>query len=448
MTGPIPAELGLLPGLVNIDLDNNALVKTIPEEIAALSKLENFFVSGNALTGRIPSSWSSSIRNINLSNNSLEGSFVMHSRMEALEGLAIDHNHLTGEITLDKKRFPKLEQAYLSHNFFTGSLEENETLASPRLQYIDISHNKLHGSIPAHLVNNLSELRVLSIGHNDFTGKIPEILQENTQLTMLAMPQVKLSTPQRMPSSIGNLRALKHLDLSNTYVAGAVPEVWGKQLTQLERLFLAGTDCEGLSLDWLKNFHNLKEVSLKNSGHAGTIPDLSPLANLTLLDLDSGYLSGPLPSSLGKLRKLRFLFLSGNSFTGEVPTSILELPALGTSLIWYLHNSLYFVLPQLICLVASFLLLFLDVDLLSLERNGDLEGSICKTAGAPVSSLEGVLLYADCQVCPCCSQCCTKEDWRCHYNPSVSSYEPAWQTGYKRQEYTFGSDVTFPVGSE
>lgn len=375
----------------------------------------------------------------------------MHNHMEALKGLAIDHNHLTGEITLDKKRFPKLEQAYLNHNFFTGSLVENETLASPTLQYIDVSHNKLLGSIPTHLLNNLSELRVLSIGHNDFTGKIPEILEENTQLGMLAMPQVKLSTLQRMPSSIGNLRALKHLDLSNTYLAGAVPEVWGKQLTQLEQLFLAGADCEGQTLDWLKDFHNLKEVTLKNSGHAGTIPDLSPLANLTLLDLDSGYLSGPIPSSLGRLRKLRFLFLSGNRFTGEVPTSLLELPALGTCLLGYEHNSVSF-MPRNSYIVLCFSYFFfccffccLDIDLLSLERNGDLEGSICKAGGAPFFSLKGVLLYADCQVCPCCSQCCTKEDWRCHYNPSVSSYEPAWQTGYQRQDYTFGSNVTFPV---
>ena len=329
MAGHIPNELGLLTTLATIDLDDNFLTGTIPQKLAVLPELENFFASQNELRGEIPSSWTTKIRNINLSNNSLTGPFVLDSHMEELEGLALDHNHLTGKVILDKKRFPKLQQVFLNHNYFTGSLVENKTLASQTLEYIDVSHNMIQGSIPAHFLNNLPKLLVLNLGHNDFTGRVPEVLQENTQLGLLAMSRLNLSTPQRLPSSIGNLKVLEDLDLSNTLLAGPVPEEWGKKLTQLKRLFLATTDCEGQRLDWLQEFHSLEEVSLKDTWHVGTIPDLSHLVSLTLLDLDSGGLTGTIPATLGTLSKLRFLILSGNYFTGEVPTSVLELPELG-----------------------------------------------------------------------------------------------------------------------
>jgi brassinosteroid insensitive 1-associated receptor kinase 1/somatic embryogenesis receptor kinase 4 len=47
---------------------------------------------------------------------------------------------------------------------------------------------------------------------------------------------------------------------------------------------------------------------------------------LVSLDLFANNISGPIPSSLGKLGKLRFLRLYNNSLSGEIPRSLTALP--------------------------------------------------------------------------------------------------------------------------
>ena len=49
------------------------------------------------------------------------------------------------------------------------------------------------------------------------------------------------------------------------------------------------------------------------------------------LELTSGGFVGTLPTELGLLTDLKFLYVSQNSFSGTIPTEIGELQLLGTS---------------------------------------------------------------------------------------------------------------------
>ena len=54
MSGPIPPELGRLPGLGVLYLNHNALSGSIPSELGGLPKLHRLRLGGNQLSGCIP----------------------------------------------------------------------------------------------------------------------------------------------------------------------------------------------------------------------------------------------------------------------------------------------------------------------------------------------------------------------------------------------------------
>jgi len=57
--GPIPAEVGLLTALVNLDMSDNAITGTIPTYLGQLTVLETLNLSGNLLEGSLPTELSS-----------------------------------------------------------------------------------------------------------------------------------------------------------------------------------------------------------------------------------------------------------------------------------------------------------------------------------------------------------------------------------------------------
>ena len=62
----------------------------------------------------------------------------------------------------------------------------------------------------------------------------------------------------------------------------------------------------------------LKELTLAGNNLSGTLPDLSALTQLTILDLDFNQLTGPVPD-LSTLSQLEWISVSSNQLTGSVP---------------------------------------------------------------------------------------------------------------------------------
>ncbi|XP_042510854.1 probable LRR receptor-like serine/threonine-protein kinase At1g05700 [Macadamia integrifolia] len=61
---------------------------------------------------------------------------------------------------------------------------------------------------------------------------------------------------------------------------------------------------------------------LNGYGLSGTIPDLSSLDDLQIIDMHNNSLTGDIPASLGKLSYLQELNLADNDLSGTVPTSL------------------------------------------------------------------------------------------------------------------------------
>ncbi|CAL4975212.1 unnamed protein product [Urochloa decumbens] len=154
----------------------------------------------------------------------------------------------------------------------------------PAFRSLVLRQNGHVGPIPAEL-GNLRALRVLDLHGNDLSSAIPATLQSLAHLQML--------------------------DLSYNRLAGAVPEFrFHRRLSVLD---LSHNALQGPVPAGLGQCRSLLKIDLSQNLLSGTIPDaLGDLSELILLDLSHNALSGPIPAALGRLSSLRSLILSDN----------------------------------------------------------------------------------------------------------------------------------------
>ena len=99
LSGEIPAELGSLSNLREMDLDFNDLSGEIPAELGSLSNLTELYLRDNDLSGEIPAELGS------LSN---------------LVGLSLGNNELSGEIPAELGSLSNLTRLGLGNNELSG----------------------------------------------------------------------------------------------------------------------------------------------------------------------------------------------------------------------------------------------------------------------------------------------------------------------------------------
>jgi len=105
--------------------------------------------------------------------------------------------------------------------------------------------------------------------------------------------------------------------------------------TTVQSLNLSSNHLSGSIPTSLGNLTNLVWLFLSSNQLTGSIP--TELGNLTYIEglsLSSNQLTGSIPASLGNLTKLVWLFLSSNQLTGPIPNSLGNLTSL-----WQLHLS-------------------------------------------------------------------------------------------------------------
>ncbi|KAJ8541747.1 hypothetical protein K7X08_002563 [Anisodus acutangulus] len=144
------------------------------------------------------------------------------------------------------------------------------------------------------------------------------------------------------------------ISLDNKSLSGVIsPSIY--VLKSLTSLVLPSNLLSGNLPSELANCTNLKVLNVTGNNMNGTIPDLSNLIKLEVLDLsinyftgqfptwfgklsslvalglgDNDFVEGKLPDSFEKLKKVYWLYLAGSNLIGEIPESIFEMKALGT----------------------------------------------------------------------------------------------------------------------
>ena len=223
LTGPIPAVLGDLAFLQDLDLSRwshreqpqglNELVGPIPPELGNLTALESLSLGGNALTGPIPGDLGNlvNLRWLLLFGNALTGPIPNLGNLVNLWSLVLGGNALTGLVPASLGRLTNLSS-------------------------LDLNWNALTGPIPDEL-ENLVNLRHLSLGGNDLTGPVSGVLGGLANLVRLDLSyNWGLSGP--LPP-VGRFPNLERADLLVTRVCA--PAGWRARAPAIE---LDGTSCE------------------------------------------------------------------------------------------------------------------------------------------------------------------------------------------------------------
>jgi hypothetical protein len=167
-----------------------------------------------------------------------------------------------------------------STNWLRGTAESwhGVTIENGHVAGISLVSNNLTGTLPPE-IGNLPALRFLELSLNSIGGPIPPQLGSLAALESFGMFANRLTGP--IPAEIGTLTRLTRLELGSNQLTGSLPRSLG-QLTALRFLLLGNNQLEGLLPSELGN-----------------------LSQLTLLHLWTNRFSGPLPLSLAQLTKMQ-----------------------------------------------------------------------------------------------------------------------------------------------
>ena len=308
LTGLIPAELGQLAELEQLDLGFNQLAGSIPGEFGQLKNLRSLDLGFNQLTGPIPAEFGQL------------GSLVL---------LNLRFNQLTGPIPVELGQLEKLDFVLFTSNFLSGSIPvEFGQLAE--LTGLVLSRNLLSGSIPAEL-GKLKSLNVLDLQDNKLTGSIPVELGQLVNLTHLSLDLNQLTGP--IPVELIQLEGLTRLALDSSVCVPLTSQIqaWltGIQ-TKQGVINCSSPDREALvalynatgGMNWTNNTNWLSYEPLGDWYGVDTDAD----GNVTQVILASNEMNGSLPIQLGNLAGLNTLNLSFNpSVYGAIPGTFTQL---------------------------------------------------------------------------------------------------------------------------
>ncbi|KAG5233636.1 receptor protein [Salix suchowensis] len=193
----------------------------------------------------------------------------------------------------------------LACSLLYGTLHPNSTLFSLRhLRKLDLSHNHFIRSHISPQFGQFSNLTHLNLSHSVFAGQVP--------------------------SEFSLLSKLVSLDLSAYYYLSLEPlsfEKLAQNLTQLRELRLSMVDMSLVAPDSLMNLSSsLSSLKLSFCGLQGKLPSsMGKLKHLRYLDLECNNFTGSIPYDFEQLTELVSLRLSGNAYLSAEPLSLYKI---------------------------------------------------------------------------------------------------------------------------
>ncbi|KAL9983634.1 hypothetical protein ACROYT_G005833 [Oculina patagonica] len=346
--------------IISISLSNNYLVGTLPRSLWKLRNLQGLCIGGNGLSGHL--------------------SEFLFANMTTVLRLYLAFNKLSGgipgEILSGMKSLVKIQLCCQKGIGLEGEIPKDIGNLT-ELQVLSLGENKLHGSIPKSIsklkklwyldletatylrsgFENLFNLSSLSYMHLSLAG-LNGPLPDEFGLYFPAMIECLLPGNYftgSIPSTMGNMTNLWHLNLANNYFSGKIPksiglipriqiaDFSGNQLSSLEE-GIKFSSLEVLTLASNKqltmNFNALLEameplneslriLNISDCNFFGIIPArLWELKSLISVDLRNNSLAGKFPQFYNNLFFLHDFYVSANNLSGQIPYYFTTLPSL------------------------------------------------------------------------------------------------------------------------
>ena len=309
LTGTIPSSLGLLTNSLQLNLFNNLFSGTIPSTVCLMNGLQYLNIFNNTLTGTIPTCVGllTNLQEFSVDFNSLRG--TVPSTIGCLRNLtllAIQDNKLTGTLPWELGNITTLQVFGLSNNYLHGTLPSSLQYIS-ELTTLVVSANSFSGTIPS-FIWYLSHLKWLDFGENSFVGTISPKLGNLISLEGLLLNSNRLTST--VPPSIQNLSNLQYLMVHKNRLTGSVPSL--NKLSNLVWVLLNDNSFSGSLHDISINSSFLQLCDMSNNRFTGTIPSLAfQYPNLIAYAAAGNCLLRYLPEDICRARGLRVLALDG-----------------------------------------------------------------------------------------------------------------------------------------
>ncbi|CAM8955342.1 unnamed protein product [Rhodiola kirilowii] len=329
LRGSIPLHLTNCSQLRIIDLRQNHLTGTIPSQLGSMSELEILSMGQNNLTGDIPSTLGniSSLTRLRLDYNRLLGSIPSNlGKLGRLKLLDFGINNLSGPFPLSLYNLSSLVTLSLVDNGLSGNILEKFGVCFPHLENVTVAMNYFTGIIPP-TITNTSALKILDVCQNQLHGNIPESIGMLNNLKFFSVGGNNIGSGKiddlEFLSSFANLSNLEQLVLMYNQFGGVIPQSVGNLSRSLQRLSLGGNRIYGSIPVQIGNLINLATLEIDSNSLAGEIPaSIGNLYKLGKLYLGVNKLSGIVPSLIGNLTNLYDLALSENQLEGSLPSSL------------------------------------------------------------------------------------------------------------------------------
>ncbi|XP_050370295.1 receptor protein kinase-like protein ZAR1 isoform X1 [Argentina anserina] len=191
------------------------------------------------------------------------------------------------------------------------------TCKQEKVVSLSLPYTNLAGILPPAL-GNLSALRRLNLRNNRLFGRLPSELFNAKELQSVVLSGNSLSGS--VPDEIQMLTYLQTLDLSQNSFNNSIPlSIVGCR--RLKSLVLAGNHFSGSLPDGITSLVSLQKLNISFNRFSGSIPKgISNLSNLrATLDMSHNLFNGAIPASLGNLPKRVYIDLSYNNLSGPIP---------------------------------------------------------------------------------------------------------------------------------
>ncbi|KAJ0699645.1 putative leucine-rich repeat-containing, plant-type, leucine-rich repeat domain superfamily [Helianthus annuus] len=329
---------------------------------------------------------------LNLSNANFEGQvpveFSLLTNLVTLDlssGLMYTLYIENPDLRMLIQNLTELKHLYLDNiNIFTHGYDWSIVISSylPNLQTLSLTSCNLSGPLDSSLAT-LKNLSFIRLDGNNFSSVIPESFADLPNLTVFSIQQCNLSG--LLPYKIFQVPTLKTVDLySNELLEGPLPDTM--HALKLENLILSYTRVGGRLPDSIGSLKMLSRLELSGCGFTGPIPaSMQNLTRLQYLDLSANQFTGSVPSFQLSKNHLVQVNLSENNLTGGIPYSHWE----GFDKLEYLNlasNSLTGSFPQSFLILKSLEGLYLSDNSFSGRINDSLNVSSYQLSTIDLSS--------------------------------------------------------------
>jgi leucine-rich repeat protein SHOC2 len=337
LTGAVPAEIGQLTSLRELDLYGNKLT-SLPAEIGQLTSLRKLNLSGNQLTS-LPAEIGqlTLLEVLDLRRNELTSLPTEIGQLTSLESLYLSDNKLTS-LPAEIGQLTSLEGLGLGDNELTtlpAAIRELEAAGchvctDDGVTFDDDDDDVLALMTWRAMCPELQERWPEAARPEDWEG----VTIENGRVVVLALEEFGLTGA--VPAEIGRLSALRELELSDNQLTSLPAEIG--QLTSLQVLYLADNQLTSLPAE-IGQLTSLQVLYLADNQLTSLPAEIGQLTSLTWwLNLSDNQLTS-LPAEIGQLTSMERLSLRGNQLT-SVPAAIRDLRAAGCDV--YLDDGVTF----------------------------------------------------------------------------------------------------------